>query len=159
MLLERLEPDCIAQQGIEEGVGLLAGQRVEAELGIVGFVPPTVLVLRAIGEQEQEVGRRQTLDEEVEAGLRLGVQPVEIFQDHEQGLRLAGPEQELLDGLERLLAALGGIEGLPRGASTGTSRSVRMAGTRGMRAVSRLRSLVVTWSQIAGTGSRSSSWK
>jgi hypothetical protein len=115
LLLERPELDRVTQEGIEEGVGLQTGQRVETELGIVGFVPPTVLVLRAIGDEEQEAGRRQALDEGVEARLRLGVQPVEIFQDHEQGLRLAGTEHELLDGLERLLAALGRIEGLPLG--------------------------------------------
>jgi hypothetical protein len=96
-------------------VGLQAGQRVEAELSIVGFVSPAVLVVRAIGDQEQEAGRRQALDEGVEARLRLGIQPVEVFDDHEQGVRLAGTEHELLDGLERLLAALRGIKGLPLG--------------------------------------------
>jgi hypothetical protein len=115
LLLERPELDRVTQEGIEEGVGLQTGQRVETELGIVGFVPPTVLVLRAIGDEEQEAGRRQALDEGVEARLRLGIQPVEVFQDHEQGLLLAGTEQELLDGLERLLAALRGIKGLPLG--------------------------------------------
>jgi hypothetical protein len=51
-----------------------------------------MLILRAIGDQEQEAGRWQALDKGVEARLRLGVQPVEVFQDHKQGLRLAGTE-------------------------------------------------------------------
>ncbi len=74
-----------------------------------------MLVLRAIGDQEQEAGHRQALDEGVEARLGLGIQPVEVVDDYEQGLRLADTEHEVLDGLERLLAALRGIEGLPLG--------------------------------------------
>ena len=98
---------------------MLGRQRVESDLGIGGLAPPAVLVLRAIGNEEQEASRREALDEDVEARLRLGVHPVEVFHHHEQGLHLAGTEQEALDGLERLLAALRGIKGLPLGILNG----------------------------------------
>jgi hypothetical protein len=48
-----------------------------------------VLVLGAIAHEKQQARRSQRLDQAVEQGLRLAVDPVEILEDQEQRL-LAG---------------------------------------------------------------------
>jgi hypothetical protein len=65
-----------------------------------------VLVLRAIVDQEGQAGGRQALDEAVEAGLRLAIEPVQVFDDDEQWLPLAGPQQQPRERLQDALAAL-----------------------------------------------------
>ena len=74
-----------------------------------------MLVLGPVVDEEQEAGRGQALDEAVEQRLGLGVDPVEVLEDHEQRLDLALPEQQPLDRLERALPALRRVEGVPRG--------------------------------------------
>ena len=59
------------------------------------------------------------LDETVKQGLRLGVDPVEILEDEEDGLVVTLPQEQALDGVERALPALGGIEPLPLGVLDG----------------------------------------
>ncbi len=78
-----------------------------------------MLVLGPVVDEQQEPGRRQALDQAVEQRLGLGVDPVEVLEDHEERLDLALPEQEPLDGVERPLAALAGIERLPHGVLDG----------------------------------------
>ena len=87
-LRERLQTGVVPHEGVQESVGAHRGQRVKPELGIVRLAAPAVLVLRAIVDQQQESGRRQALDEAVEQGLRLGIDPVQILKDQEQGLHL-----------------------------------------------------------------------
>jgi len=69
-----------------------------------------VLVLWAIVDQEQELGRRQPLDQTVQQGLGLGINPMQILKDEQQRLHLAFAQQEPLEGRERALAALERIE-------------------------------------------------
>jgi hypothetical protein len=69
-----------------------------------------VLILRAVVDQQQDVGRRQALDEAVEHGLGLGVDPVEVFEDQEQELYLAFAQQHALELGEGALPPLGRIE-------------------------------------------------
>ena len=57
--------------------------------------------------------------EAVEQRLGLGVDPVEILEDHQERLDLAFPEEQSLDRLERPLPALGRVEGVPRGVVDG----------------------------------------
>ena len=96
-------------------------QRIEPQLGVIGLVPPGVLILGAVGDEQQEVRRRQALDQAVEAGLRLGVDPVQVLHDQQQGLRLARPQYQALEGVQEALATLGWTEGLwgPRPARPG----------------------------------------
>ena len=109
-LLERRQAGVVPQQGLQELVGTRRGQRVEPELRVVGLAAPAVLVLRAVVDQEQEPGRRQALDQAVEQGLGLGIDPVQILKDQQQRLHLAFAQQHALERLERALAALRRIE-------------------------------------------------
>ena len=69
-----------------------------------------MLVLGTIVHQEEEAGRGQALHQAVKEGLRLGVDPVQILKDEEEGLLLALAQEHPLQGIERALAALRGIE-------------------------------------------------
>jgi hypothetical protein len=64
-----------------------------------------VLVLRAVVDQEQELGRRQPLDQTVQQGLGLGINPMQVLTDEQQRLHLAVAQQKPLQGLQRALAA------------------------------------------------------
>ena len=77
---------------------------------VVGLAAPAVLILRAVVDQQQQAGRGQTVDEQVEEGLRFRVDPVQVFKDQQQRLRLALAQQQALEGLEGALAALRRIE-------------------------------------------------
>ncbi len=70
-------------------------------------------VLRAVVDEQQEPGRRQALDQAVERGLRLRVDPVEVFDDDQERLDLALPQEEPLQGVDGALAPLRRGEGLP----------------------------------------------
>ena len=64
-------------------------------------------------DQEQEPGGGEALDQAVEPGLRLGIDPVQVLHDEAEGL-------DWLRGAPRLrasgfAAALGRIQGLPLG--------------------------------------------
>ena len=73
-----------------------------------------MLILRAVVDQEQEPGGGQALHQQIEHGLRLGVNPVQIFEDQQQGLHLTFAEQDALQGLQGAAAALQGIQGQER---------------------------------------------
>jgi hypothetical protein len=72
-------------------------------------------VFRAVVHQQQQARRGQALHQAVEQGLGLGVDPVQILEDQQQGLLLALPQDQTLHGLQGLLAALRRIEDLPGG--------------------------------------------
>ena len=118
-----------------------------------------MLVLGPVVDEQEGPGRGKALDEAVEQGLRLGIDPVQVLEDHEHRLPLALPEQEVLDRVERALPALGRIERLPAGVIPGTSRRARKAGRIGSRVRSSVRSLPVTFSRISRWVSRSCTLK
>jgi hypothetical protein len=108
--LERRQAGVLPQQGVEEGLGARWWQRIEPQLRIVGFAAPAVLVLGAVVDQQQEASCRQAVDEAVEQGLGLGIDPVQILEDQQQWLHLALAQQHALECLQGALAALGGLE-------------------------------------------------
>ena len=61
--------------------GTRGGQRIEPQLRVVGLAAPAVLILGAIVDQEQDLGRGQTLNQAIEQDLRLAVDPVQILKD------------------------------------------------------------------------------
>jgi hypothetical protein len=65
-----------------------------------------VLILRPVVHEEQQPGGRQALDEPIEQRLGLGVDPVEIFEDDQQRLQLALPQQQPLHRVQGTPAAL-----------------------------------------------------
>jgi hypothetical protein len=88
---ERRERAVLAQEGPEQRLGALGGQRVDPELEVVGLAAPGVLVLGPVVDEEQEAGRREALDQAIEERLGLGVDPVEVLEDHEQRLDPGSP--------------------------------------------------------------------
>lgn len=65
---------------------VLGWERVQPQLAVVRLVAPGVLVLKTVGHEQQQAGRRQAVDERVEEGLRLTVDPVKVFEDQEEWL-------------------------------------------------------------------------
>jgi hypothetical protein len=108
--LERLQTRVIPEQGLQEGVRTGRRQGVQAQLRIVRLAAPGVLVLRAIIDQEEQTRRRQTLYQTFEQGLRLGIDPVQVFKDHEHRLHLALTQEHAFERYQRALAALGRVE-------------------------------------------------
>ena len=70
-------------------------------------------VLGAVVDEEQEARRGQAVDEAIEQGLGLAVDPVQVLEDHHQRLGFALAQQQALDRVEHLLAPLERIEGVP----------------------------------------------
>src|SRR5882724_5209312 len=91
-----LHPSVVPQEGLQEFLGARRGQRVEPQLGAVRLVPPVVLVLGAVVDEQEQAGGGQALNQAVEDRLGLGVDPVQVLEDQEQAL----------DGLKSALAAL-----------------------------------------------------
>ncbi len=58
-----------------------------------------MLVLGPVVDEEQDARRRQALNEAVEQRLGLGVDPVEILEEHEERLDLAFSEEQSFDRL------------------------------------------------------------
>ena len=73
-----------------------------------------MLVLRPVVDQQQEPGGGQALDQAVEQGLGLGIDPVQILEHQQQRLYLAFAQQHALERLKRALATLRRIEGAKR---------------------------------------------
>ena len=72
-----------------------------------------MLVPGAVVDEEQQLRGRKTVDETIEQRLRLGVDPVQILEDEQQGLGLTLTEEQALDGIERASPSLRRIERLP----------------------------------------------
>src|SRR5215469_15804933 len=110
---ERLEGRILAEQGRQQLLCTLGWQGIDAQLKVVGLAPPSVLVLGSVVGEEQDTGGGQTLHETVEQRLGLGIDPVEVLEDQQQGLDLALPEEQVLDRVQSLPSTLRRIEGLP----------------------------------------------
>jgi hypothetical protein len=125
------------EQGLEQVLGAGGRQWVEPQLPVIRLVPPAVLVLGAVVDEQADPGGREALDQTVEDCLRLGIDPVEVLADQQQRLHLALPQEQALDGLQGALAALGGSRACHNGSSAGTSSRARKAGSVGLRSTSR----------------------
>ena len=107
---EGREAGVVPQEGLQQFVGARGRQWVEPQLRVVGLTAPAMLILGAVVDQQQQVGRRQAFDQTVEQRLRLGVDPVQVLEDQQQGLHLAFAQQHPLERGERALPPLRGIE-------------------------------------------------
>src|SRR5262249_37180750 len=87
-LRERWQSHVVPKQRVQEFVRAHRGQRVEAQLCVIRLAAPAVLVLGAIVHQEQEAGGRQALDQALEQGLRLRINPVQVLEHQQQRLLL-----------------------------------------------------------------------
>jgi hypothetical protein len=102
---ERLHGRAVPQQRREQRVRLRWPQRIEPQLAVIGFAPPRVLELRPVVHQQQEAGGGDPVAEEGQPGVRLAVQPVQIFHQQEHGLVQAFTQQQPRDGLKGASAA------------------------------------------------------
>ena len=92
-------------------VGTRLGEGVEPQLGVARFTAPAVLILRAVVDQEEDPSGREALHQHIEDGLRLTVDPVQVFEDHQQRLHLALTQQDTLERLQGRASPLEGVEG------------------------------------------------
>src|SRR6186713_389487 len=76
--------------------GALDGQRIQADLAIARLAGPGVSVLRAVVHEQHQTRGTQTVDQAVEQGLSLVVDPVEVFDDEEERLRSGLAQEHLL---------------------------------------------------------------
>src|SRR5262249_11146951 len=113
--LQRLQRRRGAEQRLEQLLSTLCRQRIDTQLAVVALVTPAVRVLRAIVDEQQDSRFREAVNQAVEQGLGLSVDPVQVFKHQQQRLDLTLAQQQPLAGLERLATALGRIEDLPGG--------------------------------------------
>ena len=113
-----------------------------------------MLVLGAVVDEEQEARRGQALDEAIEQGLGLAVDPVQVLEDHHQRLDLALAQQQALDRVERLLAPLERIEGVPGRLVHRHVEERQEGGHDGPSAGASVRTFPVTFSRIFRGSSR-----
>ena len=73
-----------------------------------------MLILGAVVDQQQHPGRRQALDQHIEHGLRLRVDPVQVFEHQQQRLHLAFAQQDALQRLQGAAPPLQGVQGQER---------------------------------------------
>src|SRR5262249_59562529 len=107
---KRRQARVVPEQGVQKLVGAHQRQRIKPQLRVVRLATPSVLVLRTIVHQQQEMGSRQALDQAAQQGLRLRVDPVQILKHQQQWLRLAFAQHQTLEGIECALAPLRWIE-------------------------------------------------
>jgi hypothetical protein len=79
---------------------------MQPELRVVAPLPPAVLVLGPGIREQQDACYGEPLDEGIENALGLGIDPVQILEDHAEGPRPALREQELCHRLRRSAALL-----------------------------------------------------
>jgi hypothetical protein len=85
-LLKRGEPGVVAEKSFQQLPCTLGRKRVEPHLTVEGLAPPAVLVLGPVVHEQKQARRAQALDYAVEQCLGLAIDPVEIFEDQEEGL-------------------------------------------------------------------------
>jgi hypothetical protein len=115
--------DQVFLEGGQAGIGshqrveqcLHAGRRqpVEAELGVTGPVGPRMLILGPIRHEEHDPRRRQGVDQRVQQGLRLGIDPLHVVHHHDHGTAPTLSKQQEPDRIEGALAPLRGVQGEP----------------------------------------------
>ena len=71
---------------LEKFLGTLARQGVDTQLRVVGLTSPGLPVLGAVIHDQQQPRRSQAVDQPVEHGLCLCIDPVKILDDQEQRL-------------------------------------------------------------------------
>jgi hypothetical protein len=110
---QRMEGGVAAEQGLQQRGRILRRERIQAELTVIGLPAPAVPVLRAVIDEVQDADGRQALDQAVQNGLRLGVDPVEVLEHDQQGLKLALAQEKPPQGVDGALPPRGWVQGLP----------------------------------------------
>ena len=90
----------MTKRHVEELIGALRGQGIEAELGVVRLAHPGVPVFGPVRDEEGELRRARVLGEPVQARLGLRIDPVEILKNDQKGLDLRIAQHEARDRTE-----------------------------------------------------------
>ena len=90
-----------------------------------------MLVLRPMGDQEQDPAAGEVLHDGVQEGLGLGIHPVQAVEDQQQGLDPALVQNQPPEGVQHVLAAAERIEGLPPGIVGRDVENLQEGGRRG----------------------------
>jgi hypothetical protein len=112
-LFQRLQTRVVPQEAMEQGGGAHRRQRVESDLGVIGFLAPAVLIFGAVVDQQEQAGGGQALHQAIEERLGLSVDPVQVLEHQQQGLHLALPQEQAFERVQGALAALRRLEALP----------------------------------------------
>ena len=81
----------------------------------MGAAAPAVPVFGAVVDQQQDATGRHALDQAVEQGLGLAVDPVQVLEDQGERLALAFAHEQRLEAVQRPSSPLGRVERLPGG--------------------------------------------
>src|SRR5262249_7251649 len=102
-----------SHQAVEKESGAAGRERIEPELRVTTLVDPAVFVLWPVADEQQNTMTRQAVDQRVEYRLRLGVDPVKIFDDEDDRLDAALLEEQQLHRVQCAPQLLGGVEQQP----------------------------------------------
>ena len=102
-----------AQKRPQEILGPFAWQRIDAQLRVVAPVSPGVLVLGAIGNEEQETSGEKRVNEAIQPRLGLRVDPVQVLENEQQRLDLTLAKDQAPGDVERVLPALTRVQSVP----------------------------------------------
>src|SRR5215467_2071518 len=81
--LERRDAGLVADQRAQKLLGACGRQRIDAQLPVTGLAAPAVAIFRPVVHRQHHGGGRHRVDEIVEEGLRLGVDPVQVLEHEE----------------------------------------------------------------------------
>ncbi len=112
-LLEWAEGRVSAEQRIQQLVSALGRQGVDAELAVIGLAAPGVTVLGTIVDEEHEARRGQALDEAIEQAWVSPSIQCRSSKTTTSGCTSLSRKSTRLTSVERLLAPLKWIEGVP----------------------------------------------
>src|SRR5437016_1721279 len=110
-----MRPYGVAQQRGEKLFRFLRAQGSQPQLGVVGLTAPLGAILGAVVHQQEEAGTGYTLTQGVEKTLRLGVDPVQVFKDEDEGLVETLAQEEAFQGLKDASAPNLGVHVLEAG--------------------------------------------
>src|SRR5262250_3947968 len=102
-----------AEYGPQHLLDVGGRERIDPDLREEGLVTPGVLVLGAVREEHEDPRRGYALDQDVEHGLRLCVEPVGVLEHQYQRLALALSHADRLESFEGELPSLRGVEPFP----------------------------------------------
>src|SRR5262249_42710115 len=101
LTLNRAQILVVAKQHREHFSGTVSAERVESELGVMGTAAPIVAILGPVVHQQQNTSTRYGIDQQIEHGLGLAVDPVQVLEDNYQRLIQALTQQDTFDRLLR----------------------------------------------------------
>ena len=87
--LQRQEARIAAEQVVQQMLGALRPQRIDTQLAVIGLAGPGVAILGPEVDRQQHRRTGHAVSDEVEEGLRLRVDPVQILEHQHHRLHLA----------------------------------------------------------------------